>query len=458
MKNYRRYPEYKDSGIEWLGKIPAHWEVKRLKRLATINDEVLPETTDPNFEISYVDIGSVDSTDGIAHRETYVFANAPSRARRIVRHGDVIVSTVRTYLRAIVPIVHPEPNLIVSTGFAVIRPRVGLATRFSAYALQSPYFVERVVANSVGVSYPAINASELGTFPIAVPPEVEQCTIADFLDRETAKIDALIGKKERLIELLKEKRTVLISHAVTKGLDPNVSMKDSGIEWLGKIPAHWEVVRLKYHAQFDNSGIWGDEPETCDAPIPVARTADISIDGRINFQDMPMRCLSAAEMKAYKCRPGEIIVVKSSGSVSNVVTGKAALVTQEMPTFSFSNFLLRVIPSQVVWDSRFLYAFLTSHMVRKRIELMVSGTTYPNLKVSEYRGFEVPLPNQPEQQAIADFLDCETAKIDALIGKIEKAIELLKEYRTALISAAVTGKIDVRDGVEEQEQRSHPRS
>ena len=218
--------------------------------------------------------------------------------------------------------------------------------------------------------------------------------------------------------------------------------KDSGIEWLGEIPAHWEVVRLKYHAQFDNSGIWGDEPETCDAPIPVARTADISIDGRINFQDMPMRCLSAAEMKAYKCRPGEIIVVKSSGSVSNVVTGKAALVTQEMPTFSFSNFLLRVIPSQVVWDSRFLYAFLTSHMVRKRIELMVSGTTYPNLKVSEYRGFEVPLPNRPEQRAIANFLDRETAKIDGLVEKKERLIELLKEKRIALISHAVTKGLD----------------
>jgi len=147
-------------------------------------------------------------------------------------------------------------------------------------------------------------------------------------------------------------------------------------------------------------------------------------------------------MKAYKCRPGEIIVVKSSGSVSNVVTGKAALVTQEMPTFSFSNFLLRVIPSQVVWDSRFLYAFLTSHMVRKRIELMVSGTTYPNLKVSEYRGFEVPLPNRPEQRAIANFLDRETAKIDALVEKKERLIELLKEKRTALISHAVTKGLD----------------
>ena len=216
---FKPYPFYKDSGIEWLGEIPAHWNVKRLKRLATINDEVLPETTDPDFEISYVDIGSIDSTDGITHRETYVFANAPSRARRIVRQGDVIVSTVRTYLRAIAPIVYPEPNLIVSTGFAVIRPRTGLTTRFSAYALESPYFVERVVAHSVGVSYPAINASELGTFPIAVPPEVEQCTIADFLDRETAKIDALIAKIEEAIKLLKEYRTALIAAAVTGKID-----------------------------------------------------------------------------------------------------------------------------------------------------------------------------------------------------------------------------------------------
>jgi len=283
---------------------------------------------------------------------------------------------------------------------------------------------------------------------VCVPEsEGEQRAIARYLDRETAKIDALVEKKERLVELLQEKRSALITHAVTKGLDPNVPTRDSGIEWLGQIPAHWQIVRLKHHARFDNSGVWGDEPEVCDSPTPVARTADISTGGRVNFEDMPMRCLSDAEKRASLCRAGEIIVVKSSGSISSVVSGKAALVTEGMPRFSFSNFLMRVIPDRTVLDSRFAYAFLTSSVVRKRIELMVSATTYPNLRVGEYRAFEVPLPSLSEQRAITELLDRETTRIDALTAKVQEAIERLKEYRTALISAAVTGKIDVR-GVE----------
>ena len=208
----------KESGVEWLGEIPAHWEVKRLKHLATVNDETLPENTDPNTEITYVDIGNVDSVKGITGTEDLVFEDAPSRARRIVRPGDVIISTVRTYLKAIARIESTNAALIVSTGFAVIRPR-HLDDGFVAYALGSPYFVERVVAHSVGVSYPAINASELACLDIAFPSVPEQRAIAAFLDRETAQLDSLIAKVHNAIELLNELRAALISAAVTGRID-----------------------------------------------------------------------------------------------------------------------------------------------------------------------------------------------------------------------------------------------
>ena len=208
----------KDSGVEWLGELPAHWEVKRLKYLATLNDEALPETTDPDMEITYVDIGNVDSVEGITGVQDLVFEDAPSRARRIVRQGDVIISTVRTYLKAIARIEPTDANLIVSTGFAVIRPRK-LDDGCVAYALSSPYFVDRVVAHSVGVSYPAINASELACLDIAFPPLPEQQAIASFLDQETAKLDGLVGKVQEAIERLRELRTALISAAVTGRID-----------------------------------------------------------------------------------------------------------------------------------------------------------------------------------------------------------------------------------------------
>ena len=255
-RRFRPYSEYRNSGVEWLGEIPAHWKIERLKYLATLNDEALAESTDPNFEMAYVDIGNVDAVAGITGTDTIVFEKAPSRARRVVRSGDVIVSTVRTYLRAITAIEAPESNLIVSTGFAVIRPQQ-LESSFASYALRAPHFVERVVANSVGVSYPAINTSSLACFPIVYPTIDEQHIIAAFLDRETAEIDGLVEREERLIELLQEKRAALITRAVTRGLDPNVPMKDSGVEWLGKTPAHWDMKRLWHLTPRDRQIMYG---------------------------------------------------------------------------------------------------------------------------------------------------------------------------------------------------------
>ncbi len=219
-------PHFKDSGIEWLGEIPEHWEVKRLKYTASINDEALSETTDPDYEFTYVDIGSVNAVDGITATEDYRFENAPSRARRIVRDGDTIVSTVRTYLRAITTIRKTDlrNSLIVSTGFAVVRPR-SIVSRYLSCILTSSYFVETVVSRSTGVSYPAINASDVGNIEVIVPPLPEQRAIAAFLDRETARIDGLINKVNESIALLSEYRTALISAAVTGKIDVRVDKK-----------------------------------------------------------------------------------------------------------------------------------------------------------------------------------------------------------------------------------------
>jgi len=219
VRMWKRYLAYRDSGVEWLGEVPEHWGLKRLKYISTVNDGTLSDTTNSDFGLLYVDISSVDPVLGIKNKELMTFENAPSRARRKVCHGDVILSTVRTYLRAISPINDPEPNMIVSTGFAVIRPKDGLESRFAAYALRAPYFVDEVVANSVGVSYPAINANELITFNVALPPLPEQHAIATFLDHEAGHIDVLTTKVYESISKLREYRTALISAAVTGKID-----------------------------------------------------------------------------------------------------------------------------------------------------------------------------------------------------------------------------------------------
>ena len=212
------HTRFKDSGVEWLGEVPEGWEVKRLKYSASINDEILPETTKPDFDFLYVDIGSVTLLEGIIRKESMTFEDAPSRARRKARAGDAIVSTVRTYLRAIASIPETDDVLIVSTGFAVIRSRL-LCPRYLGYALKESSFVEQVVARSVGVSYPAVNASEIGDIAIPLPSENEQTAIADFLDCETGRIDNLIGKVEALITRLQEYRIAIITDAVTGKID-----------------------------------------------------------------------------------------------------------------------------------------------------------------------------------------------------------------------------------------------
>ena len=439
------YPTYKDSGVEWLGEIPGHWNCKPLKHAVEIDPETLSGKTDPSYKLAYVDISSVNSIGDIEEPVEYTFENAPSRARKIVRDGDTIISTVRTYLRAIAYIEDPPPNLVVSTGFAVLRPRDNVNKDFLGSLIGSKHFVDSAVSHSEGVGYPAISTSTLGNLPVWLPPLPEQCAIAAFLDRETEKIDALIEKKQRLIERLEEKRTALISHTVTKGLDPDAEMKDSGVEWIGEIPVGWDTVKLKYLSKIENSGEWGEDDRNCEDPIPVITTADISKQSVLDASSVRLRCLSKSQIAYYLCEHGDILVVKSSGSKENVSSGKAVFI-KEGGKYGFSNFLTRIRPSVSV-ESKFLFYQIKSNFVKQRVLRMVSTTTYPNIKMDEYVNMEMPFPSLKEQRAIIEFLDREMEGIDTLIGKVRDGVSRLQEYRTALISAAVTGQIDVRDAV-----------
>jgi len=417
--SFPRYPKYKPSGVEWLGEVPEHWETVPLKSVATHNDEVLDETTDPNTEIVYVDISSVDGINGISAKESMLFSGAPSRARRRVRHGDVIVSTVRTYLRAIAQINNPESNLIVSTGFAVIRPKSRLVTEFLGCLLSASYFVEQVIARSTGVSYPAINATELVSIPVVIPSLPEQTAIASFLDHETGKIDVLVEEQRRLIALLKEKRQAVISHAVTKGLNPHAPMKPSGVEWLGDVPEHWSVVPLRWSSSCCSGGSLSADD--------VEQTKD---DGHV----VPV--IGGNGIMGYT-REGnidhEVLAVGRVGALC----GNVHIVSP--PAWVTDNALI-LDPDLKIFDLRFLSAVLRirklNDIAAKTAQPLITGT-----QVSDQR---MPAPSLLEQREIASFLDTETAQFDTLTAEANRAIDLLQERRTALISAAVTGKIDVR--------------
>jgi type I restriction enzyme S subunit len=433
--SFPAYPAYRDSGVPWLGQVPAGWAVVPVKAIASCNDDVLPENMPPDEVIEYVEISDVEEGRGIIHRTPMTFAEAPSRARRKVQAGDVIVSTVRTYLRAIATIPPDCDRLVVSTGFAVFRPRRVLAS-FLGYLFRTEFVVAQIIARSVGVSYPAINASEVARLPIPLPPPAEQRAIAAFLDRECGKMDALVAEQERLIALLKEKQQAVISHAVTKGLDPNAPMKDSGVAWLGQVPAHWEVRRLKYLGEAI-TGLTYDPSQVVSEPeggTLVLRSSNVQ-RGRIVLDDNVY--VATQVPPELIAKPGDILICSRNGS--RALIGKNATITDEAVGATWGAFMT-VFRSMY---SRYLSCVFNSPLFEAQAGAFLTSTIN-QLTIGMLNDFAVPLPPPEERDAVADFIAAARATTERLIDEAERAIALLKERRAALISAAVTGKIDVR--------------
>ena len=443
--SFPRYPTYKPSGVEWLGEVPEHWQEKPLKTTTSINDEVLPESLSPDYEIEYVDIGSVSLANGIEKTEAMPFGDAPSRARRIPRDGDVLVSTVRTYLKAIAPVVNPPSNLVASTGFAVVRPRHGLEPGFLKYALQEEHFIQQVISRSTGVSYPAINASDVAKISLNLPGSSEQLAIATFLDRETAKIDALIAEQQRLIELLQEKRQAVISHAVTKGLNPDAPMKDSGVEWLGEVPEHWDVKSCRNIASIGRGASprpAGDSRYFGGDFIPWVTVAEITKDCSMGLCSTEQYLTEEGAVNSTVFSSGTVIYSNSGATLGVPKILKIDCCAND-GVVGFRGLDLSLRPE-------FLYHFLWQLTDSIR-EWAKQGQGQPNLNTDIIKSIKIPLPPLEEQVDILRKLDEDLFVFDSLVSEADKAQLLLGERRSALISAAVTGQIDVRGLVPEAE-------
>ena len=411
----------------------------RLKYAATINDEALSETTDPDYTFQYIDIGNVNSSGEITGTMEISFEESPSRARRLVKSGDVIVSTVRTYLQAIAPVVGSTEDLVVSTGFAVIRPAAAiLDPNFAKYALRDTAFLAEVESRSVGVSYPAINSSELGDIRVKLLALPAQRIVAEFLDRETAAIDELISEKESMLGLLEEKRQALVSHAVTQGLNSKAKMMATSIGWLDRCPAHWETMQLKRvwaSAEYGTSASIRDKGE-----IRVLRMSCITKSGTVDLNNAGQ--IEEIDESLF-VKEGDILFNRTN-SMDQIAKVGLVIENPEDPT-AFASYLVRIRVNQRV-DNRYLVQLLNSHDYIKFARAnAIPAIGQANLSPTRYGDLHVPIPPRPEQLEIVKYIDDAVARSNRFECDLELSIKLLKERRSALITAAVTGHIPITE-------------
>jgi len=420
----------KDSGVEWLEEVPEHWEVIPLKHWVRINDAVLPEDTDADFEFDYLDISSV-GTGIITEKPLQIrFETSPSRARRVVRVGDTLISTVRTYLKAVWFAENKCNNLIASTGFAVLSPRRNTLPKFVSYLARSNSFTDRVTAESVGIAYPAISESRLGTFHISLPPIPEQEAIVRYLDYVDRRVRRLVRAKRKLIGLLTEQKQAIIHRAVTRGLNPDAPLKGSGVEWLGKVPAHWEVRRVKtlFRLRIEKSGIGhGKELLSIYTHIGVRPRKDLEEKGN----------KASTTDDYWTVQKGDIICNKLLAWMGAIGVSHFEGVTS--PAYDILMPVIELSPDY------YHYLFRTKRCLQE-FKQRSRGIMDMRLRLyfDQFGQILVPFPPPEEQCAIVDYYDQATASIDTAITRAKREIELLNEYRTRLIADVVTGKLDVR--------------
>ena len=431
------YPKYKDSGVEWIGEVPEGWSVQRLKRIAKIVNGSTPKSNIAEYwdgDIVWVtptDISKVSSLKISTSEKKITHEGLNNCGASIVPQDSVILTT-----RA------PIGNVAVANTSLCTNQGCKSLVPTNVY---SPYlFYTLIVSKDVlqsfgsGTTFKELSTDSLSSFIIALPSQHEQKSIATYLDRKTTQIDKLISKKQKLIELLKEERSAIINQAVTKGLNPDASMKDSGIEWLGEIPAHWEVKRLKYIARITLGKMLTNVDKGGYHYRPYLRAQNINWE-KVNVEDVKKMWFSKDELHQYRLNKNDLLV-SEGGEV-----GRTSMWDEEIEECYIQNSVHKVTMKSTNDPFFFLYAFCLFGQ-KGVFESVASRISIAHLTKEKLKETVFPVPPNDEQERISKFISAETTKVDQTISKIEKQIGLLKEFRTALISEVVTGKIDVRDG------------
>lgn len=440
----KRYISYKSSGVEWIGDIPFEWEIEKLKYLCNTTTTQISQDKLNGIEVIHYSIPNVQSY------RTGVIENGSDidSSKLVVYGGELLFSKLNPRKNTTCIVSENKNYLNVCSGEFISLVPYSNEIEFLHYVVSSESFIDFIDSQveSVTRSHQRVRPETFLSSFIPIPPLNEQQQIVQYLDEKTEIIDKLISTKERKINLLKEQRTSLINEVITKGLDPNVKVKDSGVEWIGKIPDHWIITPIKHLGSDNKDSIvdgpfgssvnvetdYGDEFE-----IPVVRTTNIT-DLGFRTEDLKfMRLQKYIELKRHNVISGDILLSKV-GTIGNVclfppifkegilsTTGSCRIRTNENRV---SNYFL-------------IYSLLNS---KDHLKFLSESNVQPFLNMTTIKNVKIPIPPLTEQQIIVEYLDTRTKEIDDLVSLEQKKIDLLKEYRQSLISEVVTGKIDVR--------------
>ncbi|MDM1262540.1 restriction endonuclease subunit S [Acinetobacter indicus] len=443
MAKYQKYAEYKDSGIEWADKLPAHWNSVHLKWISTIYAGGTPSKTIESYwengTVPWINSGAVNQTY-ILEPSTYITKTAyeNSSAKWIPKKALVMALAGQGKTKGMVAQLGIDTTCNQSMG-AIIPNDLSYA-RYLFWWITSNYQNIRNMAG--GDLRDGLNLEHLGNMNCPLPTYEETQKIANFLDHETAKIDTLIAKQEKLIELLKEKRQAVISHAVTKGLNTDVAMKDSGVEWLGQVPEHWSVAKIKHLSKIISKGT-----------TPTTMGGDFVFEGirflkAENIGKKPIVNSSPeffitenvdAQLARSRLQEHDVLVI-----IAGATTGLSSVLQKELLPANTNQAVSFIRPKETEY-AKWISYWLSTHFAQSLIWMGAVQAAQPNLSMENLGNIDITLPSVEEIKTTLDFIDTVLLKIDDLIEKNIKAIDFMQERRTALISSAVTGKIDVRN-------------
>lgn len=450
--SFPRYPAYKNSGIDWLGGVPSHWTVKRLRRVVQLNPSKSEMATlSRASEVTFLPMEAIGEDGSLVLDRLRPIGELQS-GYTYFAEGDVAIAKITPCFEngkgAVMRGLHGGLGFG-TTELIVARPfPKHLDSGYLHRIFTSRPFMQQGEANMYGAGgQKRVPDDFVRDFAIAFPPVDEQVLINAFLDRETAKIDALVAEQEQLITLLKEKRQAVISHAVTKGLDPSVPMKDSGVEWIGMIPAHWNVIALKRLVKPDSSISYGivQPGESLDHGVPFVQTTNMS-NGQFDLDNLQKTSAHiAAQYPRSQLVGGEVILgIRAS-------IGSAYVVPVNLAGANLSRGVAR-IDCRAEMLPQYLVNYLASNSVDTYWNLAKQGSTFNEVSIETVKELLVTVPPEAEQRRLNHWLKQQTDSFNELIVEAQTASKLLQERRSALISAAVTGQIDVRGLAPAQEQ------